>query len=111
MVDHQFTFDPRDGLMDIFEELEKAGHELTLIAGMVAGVSTYYCERCGALVQVGSSQWVLFELRLFHVPKGSWSTEKACKEAGGAVGTPDRQSLKAKLDALVEADYEKLKAV
>jgi hypothetical protein len=91
--------------MDVFEELEKAGHALTLVTGMTAGVSTYYCEGCGALVQVAHEG-----LRLSHVPKGSWSTAKACKPAGGAVGA-ERSSLKQKLDALTEADYEKLKAV
>lgn len=90
---------------DDFEE--KAGHKLTMVQGLLAGVSTYYCENCGALVRVGGPDHGLV---LFHVPKGSWSTEKKCQRAGGAVGAKFK-TLKEKLKELEDEDHERLKAI
>ena len=63
---------------DRFEE-EGAGHKITMVHGLTGGITTYYCEHCGALVQVGGPENGLV---LFHVPPGSLSTEELCVKAG-----------------------------
>lgn len=85
---------------DAFEE--DAGHELTMIHGPSAGISTYYCENCGALVQLDGH-----DLVLFHVPRGSESTETRCATREGSA----QPSLKDKLRDLFDKDYEKLRAM
>jgi len=92
--------------MDPFTRLEEfAGHDLTMVSGPNAGVSTYYCEGCGALIQLsGSGDRDI----LFHVPQGSPSTEEAClPHVRGA--SEEVPSLKDKLRAREKADYERLK--
>lgn len=65
--------------MSIFEELEDvAGHQLTMVAQMLAGVTTYCCEHCGALLKISSSGRSEPELVLFHVPARNASTAKRC---------------------------------
>jgi hypothetical protein len=87
---------------DAFEG--KAGHEITLIPGLHAGVYTYYCENCGAIVQVGGPE---SKLILFHVPRGSHATDRKCVKAGSAVANAhSKVSLKEKLE---EADNVRLK--
>jgi hypothetical protein len=88
---------------------EKAGHELTMTQGLMAGVSTYYCENCGALVQVGGPE---NKLILFHVPRGSASTETKCVKPGNAAGNKhSKLSLKEKLKELERQSYERLRAI
>lgn len=92
---------------DGFEE--KAGHELTLTQGMIGGVSSYYCENCGALVQVGGPENSMI---LFHVPRGSLSTEKKCVKAGtGAGNTATKTTLKEKLKKLEDESMERLRRI
>lgn len=92
---------------DAFEE--GAGHSLTMVQGLLAGVSTYYCENCGALVKVGGPE---HELILFHVPQGSASTDKKCVKAGTAAGNVhSKPTLKEKLKKLEAESYERLKAI
>lgn len=93
-----------------FEEFEEgAGHDLTMTQGLLAGVSTYYCENCGALVQVGGPENGLV---LFHVPRGSASTEKKCVKAGNSAGNVhSKTTLKEKLKKLEAESYERLKAI
>ncbi len=93
-----------------YDEFEQtAGHDITLVQGMQAGVSTYYCENCGALVQVGGPE---SKLILFHVPRGSLSTERKCVKGGsGVANVHSKVSLKEKLKNLQEADYERMKKV
>lgn len=77
-------------LAETFDELSVAGHDLTLTQGVLAGVSTYYCEGCGAFVQVGAE-----ELVVFHVPRGTRATKERC-----VVMTADEgPTLRAKLEA------------
>jgi hypothetical protein len=83
---------------------ERAGHQLTLLQGMMAGVSTYYCERCGALLQIGGSASGLL---LFHAPPGSGSTPVRCEDRSQGLKGP---SLKEKLKILQDMDYERLLA-
>jgi hypothetical protein len=89
---------------DAFEE--GAGHDLTMTQGLFAGVSTYYCENCGAIVQVGGPENALV---LFHVPRGSFSSERKCVKAGSATGGPSRSTLKEKLKKLEEESYERFR--
>lgn len=92
--------------MNVYDKLEEAGHDLTLVAPMMAGVSTYYCENCGALIQLSSSAiHGTNEVRLFHVFTESDSKEDCCIRVVPMI------SLKSKLDALAAADYERLKDV
>jgi hypothetical protein len=92
---------------DDFEE--KAGHELTMVQGLMAGVSTYYCENCGALLRVGGPE---HDMILFHVPKGSLSTEKKCVRAGTASGNPHtKTTLKEKFKKLDEESMERLRRI
>jgi hypothetical protein len=94
-------------MFDYDEFEEKAGHELTMVQGLLAGVSTYYCENCGALVRVGGPY---SEMLLFHVPRGSLSTESQCVKAGSAAGNVHtKETLQEKLAKLEREDYEKLK--
>jgi len=86
-----------------FEAFEQgAGHDLTRVEGPLAGVSTYCCENCGALVQIGGPDSTLV---LFHVPRGSVSTEGRCPPGGG----PARPTLKDKLQALHEQSMDRLR--
>jgi len=88
-----------------FESFEEvAGHALTLVQSMHAGVSTYYCERCGAIVMIGGPE---SKLLVFHVPPGSPSTEERCSKSWAV----ERPTLKSKLDALEQASYERLKRI
>ncbi len=69
-------------MSNVYEDLEDiAGHKLTMVAPMLAGVTTYYCENCGAIFKIsfserraGSSLVVLF-----HVPAWCFSTVDACQ--------------------------------
>lgn len=89
--------------MSIYEDLEdKAGHDLTLVAGLHAGVSTYYCENCGALVLTRNG-----DIEVFHTHRGSLSEQGECHND---VPT-DAKSLKEKLQEMQQRDYERLKAI
>jgi hypothetical protein len=95
---------------EAFEEV--ADHELTLVQSMHAGVSTYYCEHCGAIVMVGGPDSGLL---VFHVPPGSGSTEEQCRmqhdEVGDTYRLKGRPTLKSKLEVLEQASYERLKRI
>jgi len=107
--------------MDHYDRLEKAGHDITLVQGMLAGISTYYCENCGALVQVGGPE---SKLILFHVPPGSLSTEELCMKVKSNSGdlpvetarevmqkwlARSHETLKDKLKKLQDESYERLR--
>lgn len=81
--------------MTDFDKLTDAGHILTLVQGLVAGVSTYYCERCGALLQTGP-------MPIFHLPASSKSREDKCV---GEVASP---ALVARLDERMRRQYASL---
>lgn len=86
---------------DAFDTMEEgAGHDLTLVSGPIAGVSTYYCEYCGALVMLKA-----MEVVLFHLPAGSASTAERCLGFVTVHGL-----LYDKLKALHEADYARMLA-
>lgn len=91
-------------MFDFDEFEETAGHELTMVQGLLAGVSTYCCENCGALVQIGGPE---NKMVLFHVPRGSLSTEKKCVRPG--TGLFDSPTLKDKLRVLHEESMERLR--
>lgn len=57
------------------DKLEAGGHTLTLVAGIRAGVSTYWCENCGAvyLSHLGND-----EHDVFYVPLFSTATKEKC---------------------------------
>lgn len=83
----------------IFEQLEdKAGHDLCHVAGPAAGISTYYCEGCGALVQLLKD-----EVRLFHVPAGSTSIEGQCSSP--TMNPHGESPLRTKLQVLMMAEF------
>ena len=72
-----------------YDKLEAAGHDLTLLS-FLAGVSTYFCEHCGAIVRGGPGDEVLF-----HAPRLVRTAEGACLSRHTAIETRD-----ALLDAL-----------
>jgi hypothetical protein len=85
--------------MTDFEALEKAGHDLTMLSPMIGGVTTYYCERCGAIVQMGRSASGHTErMAIFHLPPGSPSKTSECFEMPIYPGNGRPRTLKTKLD-------------
>jgi hypothetical protein len=78
--------------MTDFDALEKAGHDLTMLAPMLAGITTYYCERCGAVVTIGKGV-----MRVFHLPPGSPSKTSQCVELPLTPGNGRPRTLKSKL--------------
>jgi hypothetical protein len=102
---------------NVYDKLEEAGHDLTMIMGLIAGVSTYMCERCGGLVKVKSGSTV----QLFHVPPGNPSTVDKCSQPRPTssmfpldeiLANVQRQAgrpLLAKLMAIEEAEHELLR--
>lgn len=83
-----------------FDALAEAGHVVTLVSGPIAGISTYYCEHCGALMQA-QQNWRI----LFHVPAGSKSTTSECSNR--AVPKP-HVTLGDKLRALSKRSFARL---
>lgn len=81
--------------------IEKLGHELTMVAPMHAGISTYYCEKCGALVTFYQGN-----MRVFHVPPGSPSKLSQCVEMPIPEGNGTPRKLHEKLDE--EVDFFRL---
>jgi hypothetical protein len=90
-----------------FEMLEEAGHVLTLVSGPLAGITTYYCERCGALCQSRSSSGVF---QIIHIPPGHPSKTSACVELPRPPGNGKPRTLKQKLDDERDFDNDRLKA-
>ncbi len=97
---------------NIYEDLEElAGHKLTLAANMLAGVSTYYCENCGALIKLSSSGRVGGpEVVLFHVPNGSPSKQHDCAKTRDTqlAEVPNHVLLRTKLQALILDAFVKM---
>jgi hypothetical protein len=94
-----------------YDAFETAGHKLTLVQGLTAGISTYYCESCGALVKVGGPTSGLV---LFHVVPGTLSTERKCVPVGRVGDSPpdlSPASLKEKLQKLADEDMERLRRI
>lgn len=89
--------------MSDLDDLEEDGHDLTVVHGPSAGVTTYFCENCGALIQLEG-----FKLVLFHMAKGPDSTGVPCARR---VDVPALETLKEKLADLFDKDYEKLRAM
>lgn len=83
-----------------YDAAVKAGHDLTLV-GQSAGNSTYSCENCGAVV-------VLYQghLKIWHAPRGSFTTEPKCVRAGDAAGLADKRSLERKLKDLYKEQLD-----
>jgi hypothetical protein len=91
-----------------FDECEEvAGHQLTLLRGMASGVSTYYCERCASLFQIGRSD---LDLILFHAPVNSKTSIAMCKMLEGPKKLVAGTALKDKLKVLEDEDYERLRS-
>ena len=92
-----------------WEALEKAGHDFTIVSGMIAGTSTYYCENCGTLMLV---RGLGSEAAIFHVPRHTTSTMETCL---GIISLgedqPRYETLKSKLEELQRQDYERLKDI
>ncbi len=66
--------------MITYDSLAEAGHEITMIAPILAGVTKYLCENCGAFIEVHSGGSTRSsELRFsFHAPRFSQVTADAC---------------------------------
>jgi hypothetical protein len=89
--------------MSVFHRLEEeGGHELTLFSGLHMGRSNYVCEKCGTIVIVGNNEVVLF-----HAPPGNASTETMCVRR--YVTEIPKPTLKEKLKAIEDADWERLR--
>ena len=89
--------------MNVYDWLEQAGHEVTLVVGLQLGVSTYLCERCGALIKIRDSRVILF-----HVPPvNATSREDQCYPGDPLPG--DRELLRDKLKKLNDEDMERFR--
>lgn len=62
--------------MNVYDRLEKAGHDVVLVNGLSAGVSTYVCENCGALFKLRND-----EVILFHAHPASAASESSCQHS------------------------------
>lgn len=100
---------------DYLEDLEKNGHELTLVSGPLAGISMYYCERCGGLARTSGSRGFV---NIFHTPPGSPSTWGKCVELPHSweglephLRKVKEQTLKEKLDIERDHDNSRLRSV
>lgn len=93
--------------MSVYDRFERARHELVLVCGMSVGVSTYCCERCGALVKLQND-----EVILFFVPKTSTSAEDDCQPPPALLKPrgPAHVPLKDRLEKLEQEDWTRLKA-
>lgn len=90
--------------MTDWDALEAAGHDFTMVTGLFAGTSTYYCENCGVLMLIGNEG-----VKVFHAPKGSHSRPGLCVAEPGL--HPTHETLKSKLEELQRQDYERLKEI
>lgn len=88
--------------MKHWDALEEAGHDLTHCGMLWAGTHLYYCEDCGAILLTKHEG-----IELFHLPPGSTSSQERCRGSKPLAQT----SLKAKLEALQQADWERLKDI
>jgi hypothetical protein len=94
--------------VSVYDDLEAAGHELTFLS-LSIGVSSYYCENCGAYVQVGGSPP---EVSLFHMPRyalwrgSSAGTRERCCNDPPKTG---EVTLKQKLKALEDESMDRLR--
>lgn len=94
-------------MVDCWTALEEAGHDLTHCGMLWAGHHLYYCENCGAFILTGG------EIRIFHPPKGSSSSDNECVERPWEPGeAPDVwDTLKHKIKVLQDVDHERLKQI
>lgn len=101
--------DARVHTMNVYDWLEEAGHDIVLIAGLQAGVSTYYCDRCGAIVLIADHG-----IKLFHVAHGNGtSREDQCypgRPRDVKQGDGEDEPLRDKLKRLHDEDMERLRA-
>lgn len=89
--------------MSVYERLEAAGHDVTLVHGLTAGVSTYACERCGAVLLLRND-----EVILFHVPQAlALSSEGRCHP--GVPPASGHELLRDKLNRLHAEDMERFR--
>lgn len=95
--------------MSIYDKLEEAGHDLVMIAPLHFGVSTYYCDRCGALVLVADQG-----VKLFHVAHGNGtSRQDQCypgRPRDVKQGDGEDEPLRDKLKKLEEEDWARFQA-
>lgn len=85
-----------------YDKLEAAGHEITLLEGISLGITTYFCENCGAIIKMQDG-----EIVLFHVAKTSTGTREKCSGDGNVCVV----TLEQKLRALNEAFMERLRTI
>jgi hypothetical protein len=90
--------------VSFWDKLEEAGHEFTMVSPLLAGKTTYVCEKCGAVMVTTSDG-----IQLFHAPAPVKTTVEQCSHA--ALPISESESLKAKLRRLDEADYERLRQI
>ena len=88
-------------MASIWDRLEEAGHDFTLVAGPTAGQNVYYCEHCASLMIVGG----VSEIRIFHSPWHLRATVDCCP----GIAAPDLLRLKKRLEILHEEDLERLR--
>lgn len=62
-------------LSKTLDDLENAGHEMTLVAGPIAGIQTYWCEGCGCIATTNQGK-----LDIFQVPAWSRSDTEMCQQ-------------------------------
>jgi hypothetical protein len=92
-----------------YEAIEAAGHDVTMLSGLTAGTTTYYCENCASIMLNTHG-----ELALFHPPRGShaaidkcWSSLEQWLEVAG----PSEPALRDKLKKLHKQQLRQLRRV
>lgn len=92
--------------MSSYDELEVAGHDIVMVAPIHAGTSTYYCERCGALILMESAR-----VKLFHVSfSNGTSRQDQCypgRDRDVNQGDGEDDHLRTKLQRLLNEDSER----
>lgn len=89
--------------MSVYDRMEEAGHDLVLVNGLQAGISTYACENCGALVKLRNG-----EVILFHVAPAS-ATSRVDQCYPGDPPPAGRELLRDKMKRLDEDETERFR--
>ncbi len=106
-------------LMNVYDWLIEAGHDVVLVAPLLAGISTYCCERCGGLIKIQDG-----EIVLFFTPEWAYATSSSCMGVRGLArtgpegdmraragfATGEHRTLRAQMKKLFDSECERISA-
>lgn len=87
-----------------WDELERRGHDFTLVAPMHIGRSTYWCENCGCVLVVVNA-----EIVVAGAPRAHHDPLTRCYGSDQPASTRQRPKLVDQLKQLDEEDYARLR--